>query len=100
MQQEERGGGRELSTHDPDNPRVNVYLEQLPLIERVIRWVTSRRGLDDVDSEDFASTVKRRLVENDYEVLARYEGRSSLKSYLTAVVSRSYLDFEVQRRRK
>lgn len=73
------------------------FLAQLPLIERIIRWVGARRGLHDADAEDFASVVKTRLIENDYEVLARFEGRSSLKTYLSAVVNRMYLDFQVQR---
>ena len=41
--------------------------------------------------------VKTRLVESDYEILAKFQGRSSLKTYLTAVINRLYLDFQVQR---
>lgn len=74
-----------------------VFASELALIERVIHWVCARRSLRGADAEDFASTVKLRLIENDYEILARFEGRSSLKTYVTAVVNRLYLDYQNQR---
>jgi RNA polymerase sigma factor (sigma-70 family) len=77
--------------------REQQFLAQLPVIDRVIGWVCARRGLQKADAEDFASIVKTRLIENDYEILARFEGRSSLKTYLAVVVNRLYLDFQVQR---
>jgi RNA polymerase sigma factor (sigma-70 family) len=77
--------------------REQEFLAQLPAIEKVIAWVCARRGLRGADAEDFASTVKVRLVENDYEVLARHEGRSSLATYLAVVVGRLYLDFQTRR---
>lgn len=77
--------------------REQLFLSELPLIERVTAWVCARHCLRGADAEDFASTVKLRLIENDYAILGRFEGRSSLKTYLTAVVSRLYLDFQTQR---
>ena len=77
--------------------REQLFLSELALIERVIAWVCARRCLRGADAEDFASTVKLRLIENDYEILGRFEGRSSLKTYLTAVVNRIYLDYQTQR---
>jgi RNA polymerase sigma factor for flagellar operon FliA len=77
--------------------REEAFLAQLPAIDAVIAWVCARRGLRGADAEDFASAVKARLIENDYEVLARHEGRSSVKTYLAVVVNRLYLDFLRQR---
>lgn len=77
--------------------REQLFVAELALIERVIAWVCARRCLRGADAEDFASTVKLRLIEDDYEILGRFEGRSSLKTYLTAVVTRLYLDFQTQR---
>jgi len=73
------------------------FLEQLPVIERVIGWVCARRGLRGADAEDFASVVNTRLIENEYQVLGKWQGRSSIKTYLTTVINRIYLDFQVQR---
>jgi RNA polymerase sigma factor (sigma-70 family) len=77
--------------------REELFLAHLPLIERVIAWVCSRRGLRGSDAEDFASAVKTRLIEHDYDVLGKFAGRSSLRTYLTAVINRMYLDFQIQR---
>src|SRR6266478_438191 len=77
--------------------REQLFLSELALIERVVAWVCARRCLRGADGEDFSSTVKLRLIENDYEILGRFEGRSSLKTYLTAVVNRLYLDYQTQR---
>src|SRR5262249_9221637 len=77
--------------------REQLFLSELELLERVITWVCGRRCLRGADAEDFASTVKLRFIENDYEILARFEGRSSLKTYLTTVVNHLYLDYQVQR---
>jgi len=77
--------------------REQQFVSQLAVIERVIGWVCARRGLRGADAEDFGSIVKTRLVERDYEILAKFQGRSSLKTYLTAVINRLYLDFQVQR---
>jgi RNA polymerase sigma factor for flagellar operon FliA len=77
--------------------REQLFLSELALIERVIAWVCMRRCLRGADADDFASTVKLRFIENDYEILGRFQGRSSLKTYLTAVVNHLYLDFQTQR---
>jgi hypothetical protein len=58
--------------------REHLFLSELAVIERVIAWVCARRCLRGADAEDFASVVKSRLIENDYEVLAKFQGRSSL----------------------
>ncbi len=77
--------------------REEQFLSELALIERVVSWVCARRCLRGADAEDFASTVKLRFVENGYEILGRFEGRSSLQTYLTAVINRLYLDYQTQR---
>ena len=77
--------------------REQLFVSELALIERVIAWVCARHGLRGAEAEDFASTVKLRLIENDYEILGRFEGRSSLKTYVTVVVNRLYLDYQRER---
>jgi RNA polymerase sigma factor for flagellar operon FliA len=77
--------------------REQLFLSELALIERVIAWVCARRCLRGADAEDFGSTVKLRLIESDYEILGRFQGRSSLKTYLAVVIHRLYLDYQTQR---
>ncbi len=73
------------------------FLSHLPEIERVIRRVCASHCLRGADAEDFKSVAMIRLIENDYEVLARFEGRSSIGSYLRTVITHMYLDFQNQR---
>jgi RNA polymerase sigma factor (sigma-70 family) len=77
--------------------REELFLSQLPDIQRVIKFVCARRYLRGAEAEDFGSAVMCRLVENNYEVLAKFQGRCSLRTYLTVVIGRLYIDFQVQR---
>ncbi len=95
--QEPAKGPRSVAVLGKPMTREQLFLSELALIERVISWACMRRCLHGADAEDFASTVKLRFIENDYEILGRFEGRSSLKTYLTAVVNHLYLDFQTQR---
>ena len=74
-----------------------LFLQELELVRRIVAWVCARHGLRGEDARDFESTVHTRLIENDYAVLGRFEGKSALKTYLTAVISRIYLDYQAQR---
>jgi RNA polymerase sigma factor for flagellar operon FliA len=54
----------------------------------VIARVCRRAGVRDADAEDFASTVKLALIDNDYAILRSYEGRAPLGAFLTVIVQR------------
>src|SRR5260221_1849916 len=58
-----------------------LYLSKLDVIERAIGAVCRRHCLFGADGEDFASTVRIHLIENDYGVLRAYQERSSLHTY-------------------
>lgn len=63
------------------------------LVERLSRFVC-RNKLHPDEVEEFASSVKLRLVENDYAILRKFEGRSSLPTYLTIVIRRLFSDYQ------
>ena len=86
------------SSEEADISSANPYLEHHDLIERVIRFVCRRRSLSDEEREEFAGEVRLRLVENDYAVLSSFEGRSSLPTFLTTVVTRLFFDWMRSRR--
>jgi RNA polymerase sigma factor (sigma-70 family) len=65
-----------------------LFNANLALIDRVIGDVCRRAGLRDADAEDFASAAKLALIEDDYGVLRRFEGRAPLGAFLTVVVQR------------
>jgi RNA polymerase sigma factor (sigma-70 family) len=69
------------------NP-AELFRDNLKLIDRVVAGVCRRTGLRDADAEDFASTAKLALIENDYAILRGFEERSSLVTFLTVIVQR------------
>ena len=62
-----------------------LFEANLDLIDQVARMVCARRRLGAEDVEDFVSAARLSLLEDDYTVLRRYEGRSSLAAFLAVV---------------
>ncbi len=70
-----------------------TYVEHAQLIEGVLTLICRRHRLTGVEADDFRSLARLKLVDNDYEVLRKFEGRSSLRTYLTIVLERVFLDY-------
>lgn len=68
--------------------------DTLELLERVARAVARSRGLAPADVDDFAQTVHVRMAERQYEPLRKFEGRASLRTYLTVVLTRLLKDWQ------
>lgn len=66
--------------------------DSLPLVDSVVRTIARRNGLTADEEDELGSSIKLKLVENDYEVLRKFEGRSQLRTYLITVVQRHFLD--------
>lgn len=71
-----------------------LFVENRELIERLIRFVC-RNKLPPDEVEDFASEVKLHLIERDYAILRKFEGRCSLPTYLTIVIRRLFSDYQI-----
>jgi len=67
--------------------------EELSLLDTVIRAVARARRLACGDFQDFAQTVHLKLLERRYDAFSRFRGDSSLRTYLTVVVTRILLDW-------
>lgn len=76
----------------------DTFLEQLPLIEQIIRAVGRGRKLPPADIEEFDGFVKLRLIENDYAIIRKFENRSTFGTFVTTVISRLLNDFRDQER--
>lgn len=70
-----------------------LYLSQRDLIERAITAVCRHHHLWGDDADDFAGVVRLHCVEDDYAVLRRFQGRSSLRTYLLAVITHCFQDY-------
>ncbi len=72
-----------------------LLVENLDLIDRVIGFTSRRQHLDAADAEEFASIVKLKLVENDYAIVRKFQGRSNFGTFLTIVLQRMLLDYRI-----
>lgn len=68
----------------------------LSTLDQVIACVTRARRMPVEDAEDFRQFLHLRLIERDYYVFRQFAGRSTLRTYLTVVVSRLLLDWRNQ----
>jgi RNA polymerase sigma factor (sigma-70 family) len=75
-----------------------LFETNIDTIERVIAVVCRRARLIGADAEDFASEARLALIENDYAILAKYEGRSALDTFLTVVIQRLFSDARMHAR--
>jgi RNA polymerase sigma factor (sigma-70 family) len=74
-----------------------LFLENLRHIDRVIALLARRHGLVRDDADDFASWARLRLIENEYAILAKFRGESSLPTYLTVVLASLMRDYRAAR---
>jgi RNA polymerase sigma factor for flagellar operon FliA len=70
-----------------------LLIDHLDLINRIARTTGRRRHLSATEQEEFESRVRYRLVENEYAILRKFQGRSSLWTYLAAVIDRMSFDY-------
>ena len=69
-----------------------LVVENLPLVDSVVRLIARRHRLSADEADELSSAIRLKLVENDYQVLRKFEGRSQLRTYLITVVQRHFLD--------
>lgn len=69
-----------------------VVLDNLPLVDAIVRSIARRHRLSADEAKELAATVRLKLVDRNYEVLRRFKNESSLRTYLTTVVNRHFLD--------
>src|SRR5262245_50618041 len=72
--------------------RQAAFLSNLGTIERIITTICRRYLLAHDDCDDFGSYVKIRLMDEDYAVFAKFQGRSSLPTYLMVVIRNCFRD--------
>lgn len=74
----------------------SLFLDNLPYVERILGALARRYGMRGDEADDFASWAKTRLIENDYAVLVKFRGESSLTTYLTVVLAMLGREYLVQ----
>lgn len=69
------------------NPEA-IFRDNSDLIDRIIDRVCRRASIYGADAEDFASSVKIHLLDDDYAVIRKFEERCTFATYITIVVQR------------
>jgi RNA polymerase sigma factor (sigma-70 family) len=86
-------GGDVPPTNRSSVSHERLFLDHLDAIERVVATICRRHHATADEAEDFRSLAHHKLIANDYEVLRRFQGRSSMKTYLVTVLQRLFLDW-------
>lgn len=74
----------------------DLFESCLPAIEAVTARVCRRARLYGADAEDFASSVRLALMEDDCAILRRHEGRASMEGYLSVIIQRMLADERIR----
>jgi RNA polymerase sigma factor (sigma-70 family) len=77
--------------------RGRALLEQnIYVIRQKLDRLSRRSGLPEDEAEEFRSWALFKLVDNDYRILASWQGRSSLSTFLTVVLVNLMRDYRIQ----
>ena len=68
------------------------FLAALPTIDEVVSRICRRHRLTALESDELRSDVRMHFIDKNYEVLRKFEGRSSLTTYITVVIQRVLLE--------
>jgi RNA polymerase sigma factor (sigma-70 family) len=67
----------------------------LELIQRKLQRLSWRSGLPACDAEEFRSWAILKLIDDEYRILGKWEGRSSFPTYLTVVLVNLMRDYRI-----
>lgn len=70
--------------------------DNLGIVDRTAASLCRRHGLTGDDADDFVSWTHLRLVEDDYAILRKFRGESSLPTYLTVVITMLFREYRVR----
>jgi len=71
--------------------RIEPY--DMPTIRRIVSSIGRRHRLAPAEVEDFTAEVQLRLISDDYGILRKFQSRCSLRTFLTVVIQRMFLDY-------
>lgn len=74
-----------------------LFLEHLDWIDKVARIACAKHRVWDADADEFASWVQTKLMDDEYAVIRKFRGESSLRTYLSLIVA---VQFQEYRRQK
>jgi RNA polymerase sigma factor for flagellar operon FliA len=73
-----------------------LFLRHLGTIERIVAYIGRSNHLDCLETEEFGAQVKLELIEGNYAIIRKFEGRSCFATYLTTVIQRMFYQYRVR----
>jgi RNA polymerase sigma factor (sigma-70 family) len=70
-----------------------LFLAELPTIDRIALGIARRNRLPPAEAEDFAADVRLRILADDYAVLRKFRSRCTLRTFLSVVIRRMFQDY-------
>jgi DNA-directed RNA polymerase specialized sigma24 family protein len=67
----------------------------LDLIQRKLRGMSRHSGLPAHEAEEFRASALLKLIDDDYRILGKWEGRSSFPAFLTVVLRNLLRDYQI-----
>ena len=83
-----------LPSPPPELTPEQLYLGHLKLIDEVSKHAAQRRHFSREEGEDFVSTVRLKLLDDDYRIIRQFQGKCTFRTYLTTVISHLMLDYQ------
>ncbi|HSG39361.1 MAG TPA: sigma-70 family RNA polymerase sigma factor [Thermoanaerobaculia bacterium] len=83
-----------LPTPPSDLTPEQLFLGHLKHIEEIIAHACRKSRFRPQESEDFSQEVMLKLIDDKYAVFRKYQGRSTVKTYLDVVINRFLLDYQ------
>ncbi|HEX3128467.1 MAG TPA: hypothetical protein VH394_14145 [Thermoanaerobaculia bacterium] len=95
LEQETENGPESHQAGSPSRGKA-LLEEHYDLIRKRLDRISRGSGLPSQEIEDFRSWALERLTDNDYRILASWEGRSSFVTYLNVALSNLLRDYRIR----
>jgi RNA polymerase sigma factor for flagellar operon FliA len=73
-----------------------LFLRHLGTIETIVSYIGRSNHLDCLETEEFGAQVKFELIDGNYAIIRKFEGRSTFATYLTTVIQRMFYQHRVK----
>jgi len=83
-----------LPSPPPELTPEEFYLRNLELIDEISKHAAQRRHFSREEREDFVSTVRVKLLDENYRIIRQFQGKCTFRTYLTTVISHLMLDYQ------
>src|ERR1051325_8391741 len=91
-------GGDGVTRQDAHGLPVNaeqLFLAHLEAIEQIAEYICRSHHIPDY-ADDFAGDVRLRLIERNYEIIRKFEGRAQFRTYLTTIMHHLFYQYRVK----